>query len=192
MNPGNRYCIAALKVGRLHRLLLPTFMLSLGVGSAHAQSDALREGVRVQLETRSTRSIVGVVKSLDPDSVRLYTDGNGATLSVPREEIEGIRVSRGKSASRGAMRGAMWGTAVGAVAAAIVVVSLQTDDSYAAADGEAVNFALNSLLGGAVWGAGIGAFVKSERWERVSMRPRITGSSSGVRLGFSLQPAILH
>ncbi len=192
MNVRNSHFIAVHILGPLYRFLLPTFILSVATGSAHAQTDALREGVRVQLETRSNKSILGVVRSIDADTVRLFTDANGATLSVSRDEIAGIRVSHGKSATRGAIRGAMWGAAVGAVAAGIVVVAIETDDSYVAADGEVAYVVLNTLVGGALWGAGIGAFVKSERWERVSMRPRITGSSSGVRLGFSLQPAILH
>jgi len=86
----------------------------------------------------------------------------------------------------------MWGTAVGAFAAAIVMVAIGTDDSYQAADNEVAYLAINSLIGGAVWGAGIGAFVKRERWETVSIRPRVTSSASGVRLGIRIQPAFLH
>ena len=173
------------------RLLTPTLLLSIAAGVAHAQDNSLREGTRVRIETQS-RDIVGIVKSFDTDSVRLYTDENGAMLSLGRSDVTGIRISRGKSSREGAIRGALWGTAIGALAAGIVIVAIKTDDSYQAVDNEVTYVTLNSLIGGALWGAGIGAFVKRERWETVSFRPRVTSSASGVRLGIRLQPAVLH
>lgn len=187
MNPRTRHFTAAHLPSRLLRLLIPTALVAITATTARAQDESLHEGVRVRLDTRSSRQIVGVVRSLDSDSVSLYTDANGATLSLARSDVTGIRISRGKSAARGAIRGAMWGGAVGTLAGAIVIAAIKTDDTYVETDGEAGYIALNSLIGGALWGAGIGAFVKSERWERVSMRPRVVGSASGVRLGFSLQ-----
>lgn len=192
MTSRTRHFTAAHMLSRLLRLLLPTILIAVTAGSAHAQDDSLREGVRVRLDTRSSKSIVGVVRALDGDSVSLYTDSNGSALSLARHDVTEIRISRGKSATSGAVRGAMWGGAIGGLAGAIVIVAIKTDDTYVGSDGEAGYIALNSLIGGALWGAGIGAFVKSERWERVSMRPRVVGSASGVRLGFNLQSTLLH
>ena len=187
MNSRPRHFTAAHMLSRLFRLLLPTVLIAVTAASARAQDESLHEGARVRLDTRSSREIVGIVKSFDNDSVSLYTDNNGATLSLARNDVTGIRVSQGKSATRGAIRGAMWGSAVGALAGAIVIVAIKTDDSYIESDGEAGYAALNSLIGGALWGAGIGAFVKSERWKRVSMRPRVVSSPSGARFGLKLQ-----
>jgi len=192
MNSRTRHFTAAHMLSRLLRLLIPTVLIAVTAPSAGAQDQSLHEGARVRIDTRSSRQIVGIVKSFDGDSVSLYTDNNGATLSLARNDVTGIRVSQGKSATRGAIRGAMWGTAIGGLAAAIVIAAIKTDDTYVESDGEAGYVALNSLIGGALWGAGIGAFVKSERWERVSMRPRVVGSPSGVRLSFNLQSALLH
>lgn len=187
----NHFSMRADMLSRLLRLLIPTLLLSTAAGVAQAQDNSLREGTRVRVEIQS-RDIVGIVKSFDTDSVRLYTDENGASLSLARNEVTGIRVSRGKSAKEGAIRGAIWGTAIGAIAAGVVMAAIESDDSYQADDEEMTYFALNSLIGGAIWGAGIGAFVKRERWETVSFRPRVTSSASGVRLGMRLQPALLH
>jgi hypothetical protein len=191
MTTRNRPSMRVDMLSTLLPLLTLTLLLSTTAAVAHAQDNSLREGTRVRLETQSRR-VVGIVKSLDADSVRLYTDENGAMLSLARNDVTGIRVSRGKSARAGAIRGAMWGTAIGALAAGILIIAVETDDTYQATGNEAAYFALNSLIGGAVWGAGIGAFVKKERWETVSFRPRVTSSASGVRLGIRLQPALLH
>lgn len=191
MKNRNRPCRPVPGLSTLLRLLIPAVLLATTTGVARAQDNSLREGSRVRIETQS-RDIVGIVKSLDADSVRLYTDENGATLSLARNDVSGIRISRGKSAQAGAIRGAMWGTAVGALAAGIMMVAIGTDDSYETADNEVAYFALNSLIGGAVWGAGIGAFVKRERWETVSFRPRVASSSTGVSFGIRLQSGLLH
>ena len=86
----------------------------------------------------------------------------------------------------------MWGAGVMGVLGAIFVAAVESDDTYTVTDSDRAVFMANSIVGGALWGAGIGAFVKSERWERVSVRPRITSSSAGVRLGVRLQSALLH
>ena len=86
----------------------------------------------------------------------------------------------------------MWGAGIFGVLGAVLVATVESDDTYTFTDSDRAAFMANSILGGAMWGAGIGAFVKSERWETVSMRPRITSSSSGVRLGLRVQSALLH
>ena len=191
MSLRNRYFPAAYVLNRLLRLLLPAVLVAVAGKTAQSQEESLHEGSRVRIDSHSSRRVTGVVKSFDSDSVRLFTDENGATVSLARNDVTGIRISHGKSAGRGAIRGAMWGTAVGGVLGVLYLAAIESDDAYVVTDEDRV-LALNTILGGAIWGTGIGAFVKRERWETVSMRPRFSHSSSGVGLGLSLQSALLH
>lgn len=192
MNPRTRHFTVSYLLSRPLRFLLPALLVAVSARNTQAQDVTLREGSRVSIETRSRQRAVGVVKSFDSDSVRLFTGENGATLSVARNDVTGIQVSHGRSAARGAIRGAMWGAGVSGVIGAIFVAAVESDNTYTVTDSDRAVFMANSIVGGALWGAGIGAFVKSERWERVSMRPRVTSSPSGVRLGVSIQSALLH
>ena len=192
MNPRIRRFPASYVLSRLLRLLLPALLVALSAQLAQAQDVTLREGSRVSIETRSRQRTVGIVKSFDMDSVRLFTGESGATLSVARSDVTEIQVSHGRSAARGAIRGAMWGAGVMGVLGAIFVAAVESDDTYTVTDSDRAVFLANSIVGGALWGAGIGAFVKSERWERISMRPRITSSSAGVGLGVRVQSTLLH
>lgn len=176
---------------QLLRLFLAALFVAVSAPALLAQAESLREGVRVRLETRATGQLVGIVKSVSRDSIQLFTDASGASLSLGRQDVTRLSVSQGRSAAQGAMRGGMWGSAVGAVLAAAVLVTAQADDSEIYTDGVGA-FAFQMLLGGAMWGAGIGAFVKRERWSSVDLQPRIVAPPSGTGFGFSVKPGFLH
>jgi hypothetical protein len=176
---------------QLLRFILPAIVLFLSTTSADAQ-DRLREGVRVRVSTRSSHDIVGVVRSISDDSLSIFSGDHGAILSIPSTDIRGVQVSQGKSAFQGAKRGAVWGAGAGAIGAALLLVAAKSDDSYQWTSDDLTYVAVNSVVGGIIWGAGIGAFVRSERWQPVSFRPRVARSSSGVGFGLSLESSLLH
>ena len=183
---------AAHVLSQLLLFFLPLFLIALTVQPLRAQTDVLREGVRVRVTTHSTTKLVGVVKSLSADSVHLYTEESGATMALARQDITALRVSQGRTSGQGAKRGALWGVAVGAVVVAItspVVLLAEETNTDEVSLGV---FAFQMLGSGALWGAGIGALVRAEKWEAIPLRPRIQSSSSGVGLGFTVKPAFLH
>lgn len=192
MSASFRRFTVARAFNQLLRALFPAVLLVLYPASASAQADVLREGMRVRMETPTTKKMVGVVRSLSADSVYLYIGEAGSTIGVPRQDIRGLRISQGRSAAEGAKRGALWGAGAMAAFAAILGASLASED-YIGYDNETFGaIALQMVGSGALWGAGIGALVKSERWDRISLTPRIQASSSGPGLGLSVKSAFLH
>jgi len=143
-------------------------LMALPFSAARAQlTDAVREGARIRVTTTAVKNATGTVKSVGTDTVVMFTEVNGATLALAKPDIQQIRVSRGRSMALGARRGALWGGAIGAIAAFILIASYGSD--YNTGESHTGAFAVQSVLGGAMWGAGIGAFVKAERWD--SARP---------------------
>jgi len=172
---------------------LSALLVAAIAGRAEAQlGPGVREGSRIRVSTPSVKKATGTVRSISADSVEIFTEVNGATLTLATRDISDLRVSRGRSALHGAKRGAIWGGAIGATAALAVIPAALADDTYDADSGDAAAFALQSVLGGVVWGAAIGAFVKAEKWDTLRLQPRIGTSPRRIGIGFSLSPAALH
>ena len=146
------------------RSLVILVLIALPLPAARAQfTDAVREGSRIRVTTTAVKNATGTVKSVGRDTVVMFTEVNGATLALATPDIQQIKVSRGRSMALGAKRGALWGGAIGAITAFVLIASYGGD--YNMGESHTGAFAVQSVLGGAMWGAGIGAFVKAERWD---------------------------
>ena len=152
--------------------------------TANAQTSELREGVRVRITNPVLHGARGVVQAVGSDSVVIYTEPHGARLPIALASVSNIEVSQGRSAAEGAKKGAMWGALVGAATSAIVLATIDMEDSYfsTASGGE---IALQNFLSCVLLGGGIGAFVKAERWEKVDLKPRLRLGSRTAGLGIS-------
>ena len=157
----------------------------------HAQLPEAQPGARVRLEAPGIVAgrYVGTVLTRSGDTLRVGGP-NSQPLTVPIDRVVAFEVSRGTSRSLGAQRGAVWGSAVGLVFALVTIPSLR-DCEYCGTytSGEQATFALSMTFSGALWGAGIGALIGRERWDRYDLAPRpITGLRAGrPSLGLSVQ-----
>ncbi|HVF40840.1 MAG TPA: hypothetical protein VM939_13150 [Gemmatimonadaceae bacterium] len=180
----------------LNELLRAILVLSVIAPSADILAQlspgSLREGQRVRIEATGGRDAVGVVKAIDADSLVLFTGESGATLSLATRDVRGMKVSKGRSMSAGAIRGMLWGAGIsGGIALAIVPAGLA--DEEANLDGEdAGAFVAQMVAGGLIWGGAIGAFVKRERWESISLQPSVQPVASGLGIGFRVSSRRLH
>ncbi|HKP15929.1 MAG TPA: hypothetical protein VJT85_07690, partial [Gemmatimonadaceae bacterium] len=79
--------------------------------------------------------------------------------------------SRGKSRSAGALRGIMWGAPIGL---GFGILGLGLAEDCVACTDEPSDAEVVGLftLSGVIWGAGIGAIIGRERWERFQLATR--------------------
>jgi hypothetical protein len=110
-------------------------------------------------------------------------------MTIPIDRLTSFEVSRGTSRSLGAKRGVVWGSAVGLIIAAVALPSLQNCDYCSNTSGDLTSFVLYMTASSALYGAGIGALIGRERWEKFDLPPRlVTGLRSGrPSLGLSIQ-----
>lgn len=139
-----------------------------------APESVLRERSRVREATPGSPSVesIGIVEGLTRDSVRLDTD-----LGVRRVALSStvrLEISRGIHANTG--RGAWMGALIGGVGLGVVGAlscdgkSIHPLDTPSAC---ALGGALLGGAGGALIGLGVGALIKTERWEEVHPEPGI-------------------
>jgi hypothetical protein len=156
----------------------------------HAQLTEAQPGARVRLEAPGIVAgrYEGTVLTRNADTLRVGGP-NSQPLNVPIDRIASFEVSRGISRSLGAKRGAVWGSAVGLTFALVALPSLRSCDYCNNTSGDLTSFVLYMTSSGALWGAGIGAIIGRERWDRFDLVPRpITGLRAGrPSLGLSLQ-----
>jgi hypothetical protein len=126
------------------------------------QTSPLTTGTRVRVTVRDDtgqRVHVGPLRTFDSSVLSLSTADAGAHyVSVPRSSITRIEVSRG---TRSRWRsGALLGGVLGLAAIALVDVGCSQDCN--SPKGGAIAAAVG---GGLVVGAGVGALMRTERWE---------------------------
>jgi hypothetical protein len=130
--------------------------------------------IRFSADGLSGPPVQGRILAEDGEAWTIEVDGK-LPLRVQRDAIRELEVSTGRR--RQWRKGLLVGAAVGAVMLAVV-----GDDTPECRDqGQCYtrgHMAGVGVLGGAVWGLGIGALVRSDQWSRVS--------GDGVRV--SLQP----
>ena len=144
------------------------------------------EGTRVRLVTNSLPpdQQLGRIISADHDTVAFRPDAHPFTVSLAVSEIERIDISRGSH--RHAGRGALVGLAIGAIGGAVFGASAYTSctdwcllpNSRAATAG--LGAAFFGLLGAASGGI-IGAFIKTEEWKPLVVRPTSGLTPAGQR-----------
>lgn len=146
----------------------------------------LREGHRVRVSSTFNKELVGVIRQARADSIVVFTEPSGAPLAIATSDLRAVEVSRGRSAAQGAKQGALWGGGIGAGLALLgaVLIGASDDNEYRYDDNAIGVFAANMIGGGLIWGAGIGAFVKAEQWDRAGIQPRVGLSGVGFSIAF--------
>jgi hypothetical protein len=157
--------------------LVPLFCVSA------QQTTALHPGQRVRVTSTSSKDVTGVVSQARTDSIVVFTEPTGATITFATPDVRKVDVSRGRSAAEGAKKGALWGAGIGA-GFAVLIAAIAASDNNQNAHYNVGEFAANMVGGGLTWGAVIGAFVKAERWDHVAFQPLVGLSSAGVSISF--------
>jgi len=145
--------------------------------SARAQHSEIQPGARVRIAAPGIVAgrYVGTVLTRSADTVELGAPGT-APVKVPFARVTSIEVSRGSSRALGAARGVAWGAPIGLVVGVLAAAGTDSDpycfDTCSSGGSYKAGIIAASTLGGALWGAGIGAIVGRERWERFDIAPR--------------------
>jgi hypothetical protein len=173
-----------------HFALLPTALFAFAQ-PLHAQLTEAQPGARVRLEAPGILAgkYEGTVLTRSGDTLRVGGP-NSAPVTVPIDRLTSFELSRGSSRLLGAKYGTYWGLAVGLVLGLAVLPSFATcSDCGDTSSGEQASFVFYMTASGAFYGAGIGAIVGRERWERFDLAPRpVVGLRAGrPMLGLSLQ-----
>ena len=161
---------------RIRRTALPICLALTAVAPATAaQSNELQPGARVRVSAPGIVAgrYVGTVLTRNGDTLQLGGPSS-APVTVPMGRITSLEISRGKSRLSGAGRGVLWGVPIGLAFGLATANSLEHCTDFGCRDassGERGAYVLASMLAGGVWGAGIGALVGRERWERFDVAP---------------------
>jgi len=151
-----------------------------------AGSSELQPGARLRIEAPGivAGNHVATMLSRSGDTITVGSPSS-LPIAIPISSISTLEISRGKSHSQGALRGLEWGAPIGAV---LGLVSLPMVHGCRDCDpqelpNDAAWVAINAV-GGAVWGAGIGALIGRERWDAfdVSRHAALGARPSGVAL----------
>jgi hypothetical protein len=169
------------------RRTTPLLVALCALAPAVAAQDTLKidPGERVRLTLVSGRSTVGVLVTQDRDSLRIRPRPDAPPAAFSRSRIAGVEASLGRHGHAGT--GALVGLVAGGAAGAAVGGSCSGDFLCPGAGGGAL------LLGGTglLFGALVGVFVRSERWEQVNENPVQVGFAPpgrglGVRVSIRL------
>ena len=147
------------------------FALLVFARPAHAQLTEAQPGARVRLEAPGILAgrYEGTVLTRNGDTLRVGGP-NSQPITVPIDRLASFEVSRGTSRSLGAKRGVVWGSGVGLILALVALPSLQNCDYCNNTPGDLTSFVLYLTASGALYGAGIGAPIGRERWERYELQ----------------------
>lgn len=191
MSQTNRRFPIAHAFSQLLRLILPVAALLTSSRVAISQTSTITEGARVQITAAGAKRVTGVVKSVSADSTTLFVEENGGVRRLALKDITDLRISTGRSSLEGAKRGAMWGGAIGTGLAVAVFAAFESDHTIKNRNSLFPGF-VQAALGAATWGAGIGAFVRAERWDSIPLHATLSTSSRSVGLSFAFSPSLLH
>ena len=173
------------------RNLIPALSLTVatlvGSSSVEGQPSSLREGARLKVSSSTQKDMVGVVQAATPDTLVLFAEPHGARLAVTVPSIQKVQVSRGRLASEGAKKGLLWGGVVGLASSAIILAA-GGDEALDEPGGRKVSkgsFAAQNFVGSLIFGAGIGALVKADKWDTVPFRAGVSAASGGISIRIS-------
>jgi hypothetical protein len=129
----------------------------------------VQPGARVRVEAPGivAGKYVGTVLTRNADTLTLGSP-SAVPVKLPVNSIRSLEISRGKSRSAGAVRGILWGVPIGVVLGVFSVATADNCDACFEAPADTEAFALFTASG-LLWGAGIGALVGRERWERFAL-----------------------
>ena len=138
--------------------------------------------IRLRAPTLVNGQIEGIVIETD-ETALLVGINDRVPLRVSRQAITRLDVSTGRH--RQALKGAIIGAGIGVASYTVLLAADVESSSKDFAAGAAMG-----ALGGGLWGAGIGALIKSDRWSAVPLdQVRIAlvpTRGHGVRLSLSL------
>lgn len=117
--------------------------------------------IRVEAPTFLAGQFEGTVKEIDDQSL-LIEIANRPAIRVQREAITQLDVSLGRR--RHFLKGAKIGAGIGAVLAVLAAGEMRLGEPLAVA-------ATSGVLVGGMYGAAIGALVKTDRWAAVPRTP---------------------
>lgn len=130
-------------------------------------------------DTQRGKQVVGQIVKMDGDTLTITLEGRSTRLTVPRDAIARMDLSRGRrSAGERLFRGAGLGVLVGGLGGALVGLASGGDDcpphsvdciGFSTSDRMAIGGILLGTLGSVV-GAAVGLGSKGERWEQVPAR----------------------
>lgn len=162
----------------------PLLVVVCALAPAVAAQDTLKveSGERVRLTLESGRNTVGVLVTQDRDSLRIRLRPDAPPVAFSRSGIAGVEASLGRHGHAGT--GALVGLVAGGAAGAALGGSCSGDFLCPGAGGGAL------LLGGTglLFGALVGIFVRSERWESVYPDVGVTllKTQRGLGVGVSI------
>jgi hypothetical protein len=154
------------------RLLAAVTLLALPLADASAQPEAIPVGTRVRVRAPGVigGGLIGPVVARSTDTLTVRAP-DAQWRAIPMTAITRLERSAGRSRTQGMQRGALRGTGL-----AIGLGLLNLGFSDRTCD-EARTDCVSPAEGMAAWaaiglviGAGVGAAVGSERWERVPLR----------------------
>lgn len=141
--------------------------------------DALRPGARVRLSLKADpvrferQRVLGLLVGFEGDTMLVSHQPGGPGRAVPLDKVETFEVSTGRksSAGKGALIGLAGGAAAGVGAALIVC---DDDECVGSGYGSYKGLVAGVFgVGGALFGAGVGALVggrfHGDRWERIPL-----------------------
>src|SRR6266545_1340668 len=167
-----------------HATMLLVAVAALAPRVAAQDTLAIEPGERVRLTLESRPSaVVGVLVTQDRDSLRVQPRADAPPVAFSREDVIGVDASLGRHGHAGT--GALVGLLAGGVIGAAEGSSCEGDFLCPGPGGGAL------LLGGTglLFGALIGVFVRTERWDAVY--PQVVGITvvkppRGLGVGVSL------
>jgi len=146
------------------------------------------ERVRLQLDPKSSRWLMGTMVTAGQDSLHVQFVDSLAPAAIARSRIRAMEVSRGQHS--GAGKGALFGFITGATAGALLgAASSSSSDSFFSPGEGAVagGFALGAV--GALVGVIVGAGQHVDEWQPVSpgqVRMTIRPMGSGIAVAIAL------
>ncbi len=173
------------------RLAVVSLSLLVAGAALGAQSTTeLQPGARVRIQAPGIVAGVftGTVLARRADTLVIGSP-TSTPVSVPLARVSSLEISRGTSRSLGAMSGLKWGTPIGVGLGLALVPAINSCRNCDR--GEAPSVVILYGISGAIYGAGIGALLGTERWERFALPAEGAVSVGEARLpgGSALAPA---
>ncbi|UCC84509.1 MAG: hypothetical protein JSW46_06165 [Gemmatimonadota bacterium] len=149
-------------------LLVAAFVLTASVDLFAQQEPPVAPGdrVRVTAPTIDPDTFVGTVVAMGADACVLEVEGHAGPLPLPLASVTSLEVSRGQKSRT------LWGAGIGLVAggaagAAIGSASSRGDEWSGLGT---LAYAAGGAWLGLLFGAAIGAVIRTERWEVVDLQ----------------------
>lgn len=158
-----------------HAIIAILALASVSV-AASAQSE-LRPGTRIRITAPGAVAgrLAGTLLAHSADSLTIGSPSL-APLTIAKARIAQLEVSRGSSRAEGAKRGLLWAAPIGAGITALAAASARDCGTCNPERTVTAEEAANLMISVMVWGAGIGALMGRERWERLDLPVRGTSA----------------